>query len=60
VDEDRGRARILAGASVFLLSDTLLGVRRFLTKGEGDALEGAVMATYTAAQWLIAEGMSRG
>ena len=60
VDEDRGRGRILAGAAVFLLSDTLLGVRRFLTKGEDNALEGAVMATYTTAQWLISDGFKRG
>jgi uncharacterized membrane protein YhhN len=57
VDQDRGRGLVLAGASLFLLSDTLLGARTFVAP---DApLEGAVMATYTAAQWLIGEGMSR-
>jgi len=56
VDADRGRRRILAGASLFLLSDTLLGLRLFVVGDEPRALEGAVMATYTAAQWCIAAG----
>jgi uncharacterized membrane protein YhhN len=58
VDRDRRRGRVLAGASLFLLSDSLLGARTFLLRDPVPALDGAVMATYTAAQWWIAEGMA--
>lgn len=50
------RQRIVAGTSLFLLSDTLLSIGKFLRKAPSPALEWAVMATYTAGQWLIAEG----
>ena len=50
------RSRILAGTSLFLVSDSLLGVEKFLRKERSSALEAAVMGTYTAGQWLIAEG----
>ena len=50
------RRRILAGTSLFLLSDSLLGVQEFLRKERSPALESAVMGTYTAGQWLIADG----
>lgn len=50
------RKRILAGTSLFLLSDTLLSVGKFLLKNPSPRLESAVMATYTAGQWFIAEG----
>lgn len=50
------RRRILAGTSLFLLSDTLIGVQKFLRTEPSPALETAVMATYTTGQWLIAEG----
>jgi uncharacterized membrane protein YhhN len=60
------RRRIAAGAACFLLSDTLLGAGRFLRQGgrdragrADDLLDAAVMATYTAAQWLIADGVAR-
>ncbi|GAA1134693.1 lysoplasmalogenase family protein [Nocardioides aquiterrae] len=56
VDRDRGRGRVLAGASLFLLSDSLLGARTFLLRERVPVLDSAVMATYTAAQWCIAEG----
>jgi uncharacterized membrane protein YhhN len=61
VDEDRGRDRVLGGAALFLVSDVLLGVRTFLVgeDGEPSVLEGAVMATYTAGQWLIGDGLTR-
>lgn len=59
IDPDRGRSQVLAGASLFLLSDTLLGARTFLLGDRTPALDGAVMATYTTAQWLIADGMAR-
>jgi uncharacterized membrane protein YhhN len=50
------RRRIMAGTSLFLLSDSLLGVQEFLRKERNPALESAVMATYTTGQFLIAEG----
>lgn len=59
IDPERGRSRVLAGASLFLLSDTLLGARTFLLGDRTPVVDGAVMATYTSAQWLIADGMAR-
>lgn len=47
------------GGALFLLSDTVLGWRRFVV-GEGHPrLESVVMATYTAAQLCLAEGARR-
>ncbi|WP_395658549.1 lysoplasmalogenase [Nocardioides sp.] len=60
VDDDRGRDLTLAGAALFLLSDTLLGARKFLLHDGAPALEAAVMATYTAGQWCIAAGVASG
>lgn len=60
VDEER--ASLLSGAALFLLSDAVLGVRTFLLGEEGRTsalLEGVVMATYTAGQWLLGEGLAR-
>ncbi len=54
-----GRSRIVTGTSLFLLSDTLLGVRKFLLSEQSAALDAAVMGTYTAAQWCISDGMAR-
>ncbi len=48
-----------AGAGMFMLSDTLLGVRKFVLQDPPPALETAVMATYTAAQFLLSEGAAR-
>ena len=62
IDRDRGRDRVLVGAALFLVSDTVLGVRTFLVGEESPAsaaLDATVMATYTAAQWSIAEGLRR-
>ena len=59
VDADRGRDRLLTGAALFLVSDTLLGVRRFVLSGRGEGLDSAVVATYAAAQWCLADGMRR-
>jgi uncharacterized membrane protein YhhN len=61
---DRGlpesaKHRVVAGTGLFLLSDSLLGVQRFLRHAESPRLETAVMATYTAGQWLIADGVVR-
>jgi len=48
-----------AGAGMFMLSDTLLGVRKFVLTDPPAGLETAVMATYTAAQFLLSEGAAR-
>lgn len=53
---ESARRKILAGTSLFLLSDTLLGVQKFLRRKPSPLLESAVMATYTTGQWLIADG----
>ena len=60
IDPGRGRGRVLAGASLFLLSDTLLGVRTFLLGRRVPLVDAAVMATYTGAQWCIASGTGDG
>lgn len=53
------RRTIRTGTALFLLSDTLLGVQKFLLKEKNPALESAVMATYTAGQGLIAAGVAK-
>lgn len=57
------RALLAAGGATFLLSDTTLGTRDLLLAGRPDAetrgLERVVMATYTLAQLLLAEGFRR-
>ena len=53
---DSARRQILAGTTLFLLSDSLLAVQEFLRKEPAPALESAVMGTYTVGQFLIAEG----
>ncbi|NPC98391.1 lysoplasmalogenase [Nocardioides sp. zg-DK7169] len=60
VDHDQGRDRLLTGASLFLVSDTLIGVRKFLAGDRGRLLEAGVLTTYAAAQWCIVEGMRAG
>jgi uncharacterized membrane protein YhhN len=52
------RARVLTavGAATFMASDSILGARTFLIPNPPDRLESVVMATYTAGQFLIAEG----
>ena len=54
----RARRTIKAGTALFLVSDTLLGVQKFILKEKNPALESAVMATYTAGQGLIAAGVA--
>ncbi len=54
----RGRRMLRAGTLLFLTSDSLLGVQRFFLDEPSPALEGAVMATYTAGQGLIAAGVA--
>lgn len=53
--------RIVAGARVFLASDTIVGTQRFLSLAppQRGALEVPAMLTYFAAQWLIADGVAR-
>lgn len=48
-----------AGAGLFLVSDTLLGVRTFVLADPPPLLESGVMATYTTAQLLLSEGAAR-
>jgi uncharacterized membrane protein YhhN len=54
-------ARVLAGLGglAFLSSDALLGLRKFVLSDPPPALEGLVMATYTSAQFLLAEAAAR-
>lgn len=51
------RRKILLGTSLFLMSDSLLGVQEFFRAERSPALEAAVMATYTSGQWFIADGV---
>lgn len=60
VDADRGRNRLLAGACLFLVSDTIIATRKFVTADRAAALVVAVAATYTAGQCCISDGMLRG
>jgi uncharacterized membrane protein YhhN len=53
----RARREIVAGTSLFLLSDSLLGIQKFFLDRPSPPLEAAVMATYTAGQWFIADGV---
>lgn len=53
------RRATLLGAGLFMLSDSILGTRKFLLKNPPHRLESAVMATYTAAQFMLSEGASR-
>lgn len=60
-DSERAAVRSLqAGAVCFIVSDALVGTRRFLAPERLDRrLDAAVMATYTLAQWLLVTGSSR-
>jgi uncharacterized membrane protein YhhN len=53
------RRMTLAGAGLFMLSDSVLGTRKFLLKNAPARVESVVMATYTAAQFLLSEGAAR-
>ena len=50
------RRATIAGAGLFMLSDSILGTRKFLLTNAPDRLESVVMATYTGAQFLLSEG----
>jgi uncharacterized membrane protein YhhN len=54
-----GQRRIVAGTTLFLVSDSILATREFIIKSQSPKLDAAVMATYTAGQWLIAEGVAQ-
>lgn len=54
-----GRRLVAAGALLFLASDTTLGLRKFVLDDPDPRIEGAVMASYTAAQLLLSEGAGR-
>ncbi|MDZ5619466.1 lysoplasmalogenase [Nocardioides bizhenqiangii] len=54
-----GRRLVAAGALTFLASDATLGMRKFVLDDPSPLVEGGVMATYTAAQFLISEGAAR-
>ncbi len=56
--DPRARRTIQAGTTLFLISDSILGVQKFLLPKDHPALEAAVMATYTAGQGLIAGGVA--
>jgi len=49
----------ILGATLFMISDGILGTRKFLLKNPPPQLETAVMATYTGAQFLLSEGAAR-
>lgn len=51
-----GRRWSLAGAALFVASDSLLGLRSFVLSEPPAGLERAVMASYTAAQFALARG----
>lgn len=53
------RRMIAAGALSFLASDTILGANMFVLPEKSALAERAVMATYTAAQGLLAAGALR-
>jgi uncharacterized membrane protein YhhN len=53
------RRLTLIGAGLFMLSDSVLGTRKFLWKKAPPRVESVVMATYTAAQFLLNEGAAR-
>ncbi|ANZ35632.1 hypothetical protein BBK82_05615 [Lentzea guizhouensis] len=56
-----GARRVVCGATLFLLSDALLGSSRFVLSGRTARVASAgVMPTYTAAQWLLHTGFARG
>jgi uncharacterized membrane protein YhhN len=51
-----GRRLLQAGTVLFLVSDTLLGAKEFVLRQDVPRVDTAVMATYAAAQALIALG----
>jgi len=52
------RRTLQAGTALFLISDSVLGVQKFLLAEPRPVLESVVMTTYTAGQGLIARGVA--
>jgi uncharacterized membrane protein YhhN len=52
------RRTLQAGTALFLISDSMLAVQKFVLTEPRPVLESVVMATYTAAQGLIATGVA--
>ena len=52
------RRTLQAGTALFVVSDSVLAVQKFLLARPRPALESVVMATYTAGQGLIAAGVA--
>ena len=52
------RRTLQAGTALFLVSDSVLAVQKFLLTEPRPVLESVVMTTYTAAQGLIAAGVA--
>jgi uncharacterized membrane protein YhhN len=52
------RRKIALGGILFVVSDAVLGVEKFLVGGEHPRLDATVMATYAAGQWRIADGVA--
>jgi uncharacterized membrane protein YhhN len=52
----RARRTLVVGTSLFLASDTILGLREFVLPGDDPRLDAVVMATYATGQGLIAAG----
>ena len=55
----RARRTIAAGTGLFLASDSVLAVRKFLMQNPQPRSDAVVMATYTAGQGLIALGLAQ-
>lgn len=56
---DSSFALVFGGALLFMVSDSLLAVNMFLCHGKLFMAGLGIMATYMAAQYLIAKGMAR-
>lgn len=53
------RRAVIAGTSLFVLSDSVIGLRKFVMKDPSPRSDAVVMATYTAGQGLIAYGVAK-
>lgn len=53
------RRACVAGATLFMLSDALIGVRTFVLDDPPAWTDAAVMSTYTAGQYLLSAGAAR-
>ena len=53
------RRAVIAGTGLFVLSDSVIGLRKFVMKDPQPRSDALVMATYTAGQGLIAWGVAK-